>query len=817
MASSSTNTTLTPDELKKQERLKKLEAWKKKQVERKKQQEAEKSSSSKPSPPVKPKAKFSLVKKLAVKKEFLTKKLTAFNDDEETQRTFKPKFFIPQEAVEEDIVDGNEDVEMQETNGVQETYEGEEEGEHEEVDALDAFMNELEGGRNNNKATAAAATASTSVASEQFIEEEEHKDSDEEGEQEDGDEATSILRKLKKSKSKSINTQKYNLKELEPIIKTTAPSIESITEDDVINFRALNNIYITDKSITPVLNFYHFGLDSSILSTLMSSAHFQYTNPTPIQSQTIPAIMSSRDVIGIGKTGSGKTMCYLLGMLKHIKLQRPLSKVESGPLALILSPTRELALQIHDNLAPFLQTDLRAICCTGGSELQSQITELKRGVHIIIATPGRFIDLLTLNNGRLLSPRRISFVTLDEADRLFDLGFEPQITQIMKTIRPDKQTVLFSATFPKKLQQFATKSLNNAISIGVGNKQEVNPNVTQEVKCVDTEYDKFQSLLHILGEQSDDSKSIIFCDSQTQVNNLSTQLQTRQYPVVAIHAGLTPIERTNNLQRFKKSSTSNILIATEVLSRGLDVPSLSLVILFNPAKTFAQYVHSTGRTGRGDAKGTAISLICKGEAVQSYIVRKFMKEEDVPEEIKLMAGEFEKDLKEGKVRVNLGYGGKGLERLDQAREDEHKLKATEETSEQQSVTPQLSVINDDEITAAEEELNLQVTYEDHGSVFKAKLTINDLPQQVRWLATNNAALNKIVDETETSITYKGQYVPPGDTKLKGDETVEKLYLLIEAKNPEKVKHGVRLCQSFILDGLRKEQASGAANRGKFTL
>ncbi|KAH3682749.1 hypothetical protein WICPIJ_006284 [Wickerhamomyces pijperi] len=816
MALSSTNTnttgqttTLTAEEIKKQERLKKLEAWKKKQADRKKQQEAKPAAVASTA---KPKTKlFSLVRKTPVKdpKKKDLKASSLFNSDEENETASKTKLFLPQASAAADY-DDEEHIKQDETEGVSMN------GDDGELDALDAFMNELEG--------RAPAGTKDSVASstQNLIDIEDTKESIAEEDEEEEDKATSILRKLNqsksKSKSKNINLPKYKLSELEPIVKTTAPVIESITEDDIIDFRAINNIYITNKTIAPILNFYHFGLDANTLHTLMN--RFKYTTPTAIQSQTIPAIMTGNDVIGIGKTGSGKTMCYLLGLLKHIKMQRPLSKGESGPLALILSPTRELAIQIHENLIPFLKdSELNAICCTGGSELQTQITELKKGVEIIIATPGRFIDLLTLNGGRLLSPTRISFVTLDEADRLFDLGFEPQITQIMKTIRPDKQTVLFSATFPKKLQQFATKSLNRAISIGVGDKQEVNPNVTQEVKYVDTEYDKFQSLLHILGQMdsSNNEKCIIFCESQTQVNNLSTQLQNRQYTVVAIHAGLTPIERTNNLQRFKKSSSANILIATEVLSRGLDVPSLSLVLLFNPAKTFAQYVHSTGRTGRGDAKGTAISLICKGEALQSYIVRKFIiDEESIPEEIKEMATLFEKDLKDGKVRVNLGYGGKGLERLDQAREEDHHKQqadgaAASSTPQPPSLDTELTPQQEQEV---EEQLNLEVAYENHVSVFKAKLVINDLPQQVRWLATNNTALNKIVDETGTSITYKGQYVPPGTTPDKG---VEKLYLLIEAKEPEKVKDGVRLCQSFILDGLKKEQANAGANRGKFTM
>jgi ATP-dependent RNA helicase DDX46/PRP5 len=176
-----------------------------------------------------------------------------------------------------------------------------------------------------------------------------------------------------------------------------------------------------------------------------------FKQPFPIQSQAIPAILQGRDLIGIAETGSGKTLAYLLPALTHISFQRPLTHGE-GPIALVFVPTRELALQIIAAGTPFCAAlGLRMIAAAGGSPLQAQIASFKRGGEIVVGTPGRIIDMLTLNKGKITNLRRVSFVVIDEADRMFDMGFEPQISKIMANVRPDRQTVLFSATFPRNV------------------------------------------------------------------------------------------------------------------------------------------------------------------------------------------------------------------------------------------------------------------------------------------------------------------------------------------------------------------------------
>lgn len=788
---------------KKLEKLKKLEAWKKKQAERKKQKELEaKQEKSKtptpvaPKPTILPKTTTTTKQKLGFKKP-VVKNVNVFGSilDEDQTKVVKRQKFIPTADI-----GAEDDQPMADAPG-------------DEEDPLEAYMKQLEGeDLEDIKPTEADGPS--------LIEEADappdDNDDDDADNIDENTEATQLLKRLRSKKSKDIQAPKYNVKELEPFPKNFLVERDDIDADEVLNFRVLNDIFINNKKINPIFNFYHFGLDATTLNILINELRF--VSPTPIQSQTIPAIMSGKDVIGVGKTGSGKTMCYLLSMLKHIMQQRPLSDNETGPMGLILSPTRELAIQIHEACQMFMKpSGLRSICCTGGSELKNQISDIKRGVHLIIATPGRFIDLLTLNNGRLLKTDRITFVTLDEADRLFDLGFEPQVNQIMKTIRPDKQCVLFSATFPPKLHAFAVKILRKPTIISVGNKQDVNENITQQAKIFTTEDEKFNHLLHLLGKQTT-QKTIIFCDSQLQVNFMNRRLLSKGYEPVCIHAGLPSHERTANLQLFKKSTTSNILVCTEVLSRGLDVPEVSLVILYNAAKTFAQYVHTTGRTARGNTKGTAITLLDQNEDAQAYILYKFMPEEHIPEDVKALALVFEKDLKSGKRKMVTGFGGKGLDNLDKLR-DEHEKNERKQYNEgdEEKKNDGDSDEEDDDNEAELKGPNLEIEYNVKkdtvdGGVFNAKINMNDLPQDVRWVATNNVVMAKVIEQTSVACTFRGRFYPEGQEPKEGDEP--KLYLLVEADKEQQVHEAIEIFKSLVIQGLKKATQDRS---GKFSM
>lgn len=336
--------------------------------------------------------------------------------------------------------------------------------------------------------------------------------------------------------------------------------------------------------------------------------------------------MSGRNVIGVAKTGSGKTIAFLLPMFRHIKDQRPLESLE-GPVALIMTPTRELAVQIHKECKPFLKAlNLRAVCAYGGSPIKDQIADLKRGAEIIVCTPGRMIDLLAANSGRVTNLKRVTYIVLDEADRMFDMGFEPQVMKIISNVRPDRQTVLFSATFPRQMEGLARKILHRPVEIVVGARSVVAPEVTQivEVRADDA---KFVRLLELLGElydKDEDARTLIFVDRQESADSLLRDLMRRGYPCMSIHGGKDQIDRDSTIDDFKNGVVP-VLVATSVAARGLDVKQLKLVVNYDCPNHMEDYVHRVGRTGRAGNTGTAVTFITEDQGRYAVDISKALK------------------------------------------------------------------------------------------------------------------------------------------------------------------------------------------------
>ncbi|CCH60852.1 hypothetical protein TBLA_0D03520 [Henningerozyma blattae CBS 6284] len=592
----------------------------------------------------------------------------------------------------------------------------------------------------------------------------------------------------------------------------------------------------------PIINWAQLGLSSLTMNYITQILKFE--TPTPIQAQAIPAIMSGKDIIGISKTGSGKTIAYILPLLRHVRAQKPLSRNETGPIALVLAPTRELAIQINDEINNFLSNDnyqLNSICCAGGSDLRGQINIIKKGVSIIVATPGRYIDLLTLNGGNLLNTKRISFIVMDEADRLFDLGFEPQISQIMKTIRPDKHGVLFSATFPKKLRSFALKALNSPITITIDSENMINENIEQKFKICKSDNEKFNNLLDILNKHDyeniqssasrdgisneNDKKIIIFVSSQQISELIYNKLENNGFSPFLIHAGKPYNERVQNLENFRRAKNS-ILLCTEVLSRGLNVPETSLVIIYNAVKAFAQYVHTTGRTGRGIYRGVAISLLLENDLPAAYILSKAMRPNELhamspDQQIQLqrMSDEFAKGMKKGNFKLFGGFGGKGLDNLDEKRKinesKERKLFENSPNNEnnRDEVAGTNSLPSSDNNTKVSEfsdgivvpklQYKINKSIEPNNvETYCAEVNVNDLPQLVRWEATKNTTLMFIKHETGCSITNRGKFYPEG----KGPQSSKdepKLYLLIEAKDEKDIRLSIELLEEKVKEGVKK--------------
>lgn len=661
------------------------------------------------------------------------------------------------------------------------------------------------------------------------------------GEDDTDEKQTAQYKKIAKmNQLKKVTEIKYDKSNLEPFQKQfyfEPEEVKNMTPEQVKDLRLnLDNITVKGKGCpNPVERWSQLGLSTSVMN--MVTQNLKFKQLTPIQAQALPAIMSGRDVIGISKTGSGKTITYLLPLIRHIKAQRDLVPGETGPMGLIMAPTRELAQQIYEETLRFIakDNDLSCVCCTGGSELKEQIRILKKGVKILVATPGRFIDLLTLNTGNLVNTRRITMVVIDEADRLFDMGFEPQITQIMKSIRPDKQCVLFSATFPNKLRNFAMRVLHKPLSITVNSANMVNKNIEQSFVVCDSSTEKFGELIRIIADQlnrippesqeqnSDeipDEKTIIFVSSQQICDFLEKQLTNHGIQLFSIHAGKQYQERINNLEAFKKTKNS-ILLCTEVMSRGLNVPEVSLVIIYNGIKTFAQYVHTTGRTARGVNHGKAVSILDSSEIAAAYILTKAMHEQldqqsvDQLLKLKAMSKEFEDGMKNGKYVLSTGFGGKGLDNLDSKREQQEikerkqyenvsgEVTTTKkQTSRETDETPSEETTEDD-ITIPKLEYKIIEEKDTSGVVlFSARVNINDLPQLVRWETSKNTTLSFVKNETGCSITNKGRYYPAGDGP-KTEKDPPKLYLLIEGKEEKDIILGITLLEEKVKEGMKK--------------
>ncbi|RJE22773.1 hypothetical protein PHISCL_04876 [Aspergillus sclerotialis] len=545
--------------------------------------------------------------------------------------------------------------------------------EEEEVDPLDAFMSGLTNAEPPKRTTGAKFSKEKQHQPEAIFGDEHDADITAVG---DGDADDFLAIANKARKKKELPTVDHKKVEYEPFRKKfyNEPSdLAQMSADEVANLRLeLDGIKVRGVDVPkPVQKWSQCGLGVQTLDVIEKLG---YESTTSIQAQAIPAIMSGRDVIGVAKTGSGKTIAFLIPMFRHIKDQRPLANME-GPIGLIMTPTRELATQIHKDCKPFLKAlNLRAVCAYGGAPIKDQIADLKRGAEIIVCTPGRMIDLLAANAGRVTNLARVTYVVLDEADRMFDMGFEPQVMKIMANIRPDRQTVLFSATFPPKMEALARKNLTSPVEIVVGGRSVVAPEITQivEVRNEDT---KFVRLLELLGnlysdEANDDSRALIFVDRQEAADTLLRELMRKGYPCMSIHGGKDQVDRDSTIEDFK-AGIFPVLIATSVAARGLDVKQLKLVVNYDAPNHLEDYVHRAGRTGRAGNTGTAVTFITEQQERFSVDIAKALKQsgQEVPEPVQQMVDSFLEKVKSGKAKTSaLGFGGKGLERLDQERD-----------------------------------------------------------------------------------------------------------------------------------------------------
>lgn len=337
------------------------------------------------------------------------------------------------------------------------------------------------------------------------------------------------------------------------------------TQSEVEAFRKTHTMVVHGQDVPkPVETFDEAGFPSYVLKEIKAQG---FPNPTAIQSQGWPMALSGRDVIGIAATGSGKTLSYCLPSIVHINAQ-PLLSPGDGPICLVLAPTRELAVQIQQECSKFGRSSrIKNTCVYGGVPRGQQIRDLARGVEICIATPGRLIDMLEAGKTNL---RRVTYLVLDEADRMLDMGFEPQIRKIIDQIRPDRQTLMWSATWPKEIQRLAHDYLKDYIQVNVGSLElSASHNIKQIVEVV-TEYEKRDRMVKHLETAMEDknSKTLIFVGTKRVADDITKYLRQDGWPALAIHGDKAQNERDWVLNEFK-TGKSPIMVATDVASRGI--------------------------------------------------------------------------------------------------------------------------------------------------------------------------------------------------------------------------------------------------------
>ncbi len=347
------------------------------------------------------------------------------------------------------------------------------------------------------------------------------------------------------------------------------------------------------------------------LQTALS--HEGYTSPTPIQSQAIPVILERRDLIGCAQTGTGKTAAFALPILQLLNKEKELRKSKRIIKSLILTPTRELALQISESFKAYgKHTDLRNTVVFGGVSQRTQTLKLREGVDILIATPGRLLDLM---NQRHISLNSINLFVLDEADRMLDMGFINDVKKIIEKLPSERQTLLFSATMPAEITRLANSILTDPVMIEVSPESKTVEFIKQAVYFV-TKSDKKKLLIHILKNENIDS-ALVFTRTKRGADLITRILNEARIQADSIHGNKSQQARQRALNNFKLNKTK-VLVATDIAARGIDIEKLSHVFNYDIPEFAEAYIHRIGRTGRAGLKGTALSF-CDPEEI-SYLV-----------------------------------------------------------------------------------------------------------------------------------------------------------------------------------------------------
>lgn len=424
-------------------------------------------------------------------------------------------------------------------------------------------------------------------------------------EEEEGDRRAKAIEPLP-----AIDHSQVNYARVQTEFYKAHPEVAAMTAEQVEQLKSELKISATGSQVPyPVASFAHLAdcLGKELMAGIRQHGFHQ---PTPIQAQAIPVALSGRDVIGIAETGSGKTLAYLLPMLVHAIAQPELRKGE-GPIGLVLCPTRELAVQIEEEVYKFNKLlGLSSVTLAGGLSKLEQFKEVKRGCEIAICNPGRLIDVVKMKGCTL---RRVTFVVLDEADRMFHMGFEYQVRSIVQNVRPSRQTLLFSATFPPKIEKLARDLLQQPIRITVGAGGQAASSIVQSVEIMKKEEDKWAWLAKRIDGMLEKGQVLIFVKSIASAEELTQNFKDLlEKKTEILHGDLDQSERMRILRDVRKTKV-DVLIATDVAARGLDIPSIGTVVSFDVARDIETHTHRIGRTGRAGAAGQAFTLLTSND------------------------------------------------------------------------------------------------------------------------------------------------------------------------------------------------------------
>merc|ERR1719291_1585544 len=437
------------------------------------------------------------------------------------------------------------------------------------------------------------------------------------------------------SNLRNINWNDVSLVKFEKDFYQEHPAVVNMAEEEADYLRKSRNITIVagNNVPKPVRTFEEASFPEYVLQEVQRVG---FKEPTPIQVQGWPIALSGRDIVGIAETGSGKTLAFLLPAIVHINAQPYLSKGD-GPIVLVMAPTRELAVQTQEEANRFGKSSkIKNTCCYGGVPRRPQEQDLKDGVEVVIATPGRLIDFL---DSGVTNLKRVTYMVLDEADRMLDMGFEPQVRKITGQCRPDRQTLMWSATWPKEVQRLARDICKeDPAHINVGSLDLRTAHTIRQYVEVVSQGDKRARLRRLLEKVMDGSKILIFSSTKRDGDELTREMRMDGFPALCIHGDKKQEERDWVLKEFKEGK-SPILVATDVAARGLDVKDIKYVINYDLPTQIEDYIHRVGRTGRAGATGSSYTFFTEDKWKHAPDLIKVLEEanQPVPQELEALA------------------------------------------------------------------------------------------------------------------------------------------------------------------------------------